>query len=1786
MFVRAILSLWVLVCVSSAMASPVTLSEEEQAWMAQHSVVRVGVDGGYAPYSFKDGEGFKGIALDILSIVSERTGLTFQAVPDLSWPEIVQGSKDHTIDVIATASHTVERESFLNFTPIYLPTPLVIMTRNDEVSITSAEDMVGKRIALVKAYSSSNKVLNAYPDILPFMVDTAADGLRAVSVGQADAYVGVVGVNDHVIRQIGLSNLKVAAAYEMKLNGQRFGVRKDWPLLVGILNKGLATITQAEQVAIFNRWLPIQNALTEKRAKESISPLKLTAQEQAWLKANPKIKIGIMEAWPPMDFTDEKGQPQGIGADTVKTLDAMLGGGVLHLHPGDWSTIYHGVKNKKLDAVMGITPTEARAPYFHFTSPYLSVPHAIFAHKESPYIAGLKSLQGKTVVVEKGFFVAGMLMKHFPSIHLMVRPNTREALYAVSKGEADAYVGNRAVAQYLLEQELITNVQEMALVSISRSINTIGVRKDWPTLQVILQKGLDQISVEQKRAMAARWVKGEVGNPNELVLTEEEKRWLQAHPTLRLGVQNNRAPYEYRDRAGFHRGIASDYIALLDRYLKAEMQTITLKDSSDLQRQRARLDLVAAMTPVEANTTQMLSTRTYLQFPLVMMMHRDAPLVKGIVDLKGRTVSVVQGVLDISMLAKQYPWVMWRAFGSSGEAMQALSRGEVAAHLDSIPAIHMAMERFSLENLHVVTPTDFKLDLAFGVREDWPELRHILDKIIQSIPEAEKHAIIQSWLRPRTETTMDWAYLWKVVGSILLVVGIVLALVMVWNRRLSREIEERKRVEEELSKLHRAVEQTPVSVVITDLDGRIEYVNPTFCKSSGYDASEVVGRTNRLIKSGHTSEEEYTQLWAQITAGGEWTGEFLNRTKNGELIWERVSISPVRSPDGVITHYLGIKEDISQMKRDQETLARAKESADRANRAKSSFLANMSHEIRTPMNAIVGMCHLAQRIAVEPQLRDYLGNIQVAADTLLGIINDILDISKIEAGKLNLEEIPFQLEEVINRMMRLQGLKAQEKRLELIVNLEPDVPGTLMGDPLRLNQVLTNLVNNAIKFTEQGEVVLTVELAAKRGDDITLAFEVRDTGIGMDHAQMESLFAPFQQADDSITRRYGGTGLGLSICRNLVQMMGGELTVESVEGQGCRFHFSLDSHICHTDITHTPERQPMPLGLRVLVVDDNAESRRVLHSMLASFGYDVDLAESGISGVQMAHDALAQNKPYDLVLMDWQMPQMDGIEAGQKILDLQQPDTQAMPVMIMVTAYGNEEARDAARGCGFKGYLEKPITPSTLYDTILTGLFMPNSADAPMVEEASWQRAAPDLSGHRVLVVEDNAINQALAQEMLALAQLQVITANHGQHALEVLAQEQVDLIFMDIQMPVMDGFSATRAIRENPNWSKIPIIAMTAHALEEDRQKCLDGGMNDHLGKPIDPELLYAKAAHWLGYLGGVVPSLPPGHTSRRSALSGKRVLMAVSDVAVMEPIEDLLQQSGVQVEQAYATRYDLNSWQPDLVMVDRAGYESPQVRHIFSLYPHCFTILVEHEDSAGASRPSWANDWVIAPVESITLMATLQYGIQGATDATEQEGIALPAGDEHICIQWALAQGAGNRALLNRLMGAFVADHGKDVEQLGLLVAKKQWVQMARLSHALAGVAGGIGAMKLHALAKRLELHGEKKRDVAATRVFNLLIEEMEAVMNRLQPLSEVKPPLQASAQTEILDDAALQVQLRALQQLIHAGDPDAVEVIASLKTVVAQGEMKNRLDQLDNLLQDYEFEAASEQLDAWLV
>jgi PAS domain S-box-containing protein len=633
--------------------------------------------------------------------------------------------------------------------------------------------------------------------------------------------------------------------------------------------------------------------------------------------------------------------------------------------------------------------------------------------------------------------------------------------------------------------------------------------------------------------------------------------------------------------------------------------------------------------------------------------------------------------------------------------------------------------------------------------------------------------------------------------------------------------------------------QTHSIVSTTDARGIITDVNEAFCRISGYSREELMGQSHNLLRSGVQSRDFWNDLWRTISSGKPWRGEICNLAKDGSLYWVDSMIAPFVGEDGQIQKFISIRTEITERKQYEHSLREAREKAELATQTKGQFLANMSHEIRTPMNAILGMLKLLRKTELNSHQRDYADKSEGAAKSLLALINDILDFSKVEAGKMTLDPQPFRLDRLMRDLAVILSTNMGAKGIEVLFDIDPDLPAVLVGDSMRLQQVLINLGGNAVKFTSQGQVVIAVRLLQKDGDVAAVEFSVQDSGIGIAPENQAHIFTGFSQAEASTTRKFGGTGLGLSISQRLVALMGGELRLTSTLGAGSTFDFTLQMQAVVPVPAALESGRSKPVGThRVLVVDSNPVARELLARITNNWGWSTEVVDSGEAALQIIQETLTRGgASFDVVYMDCQMPGMDGWAATRQLRQLCAAQSVTHPVVVMVSATSRDtlEQRTAEEQAMLNAYLTKPVTASMLLDAVLDA-----SGSGVGVRRGDRTGAGKRrLSGMRILVVEDNLINQQVAEELLMSEGALVSLAANGQLGVDAIAaaaaSKQFDAVLMDMQMPVLDGFGATRVIRKQLQLVRLPIIAMTANAMASDRAECLAAGMNEHIGKPFD---------------------------------------------------------------------------------------------------------------------------------------------------------------------------------------------------------------------------------------------------------------------------------------------------------------------------------------------------------------
>jgi two-component system, sensor histidine kinase and response regulator len=879
--------------------------------------------------------------------------------------------------------------------------------------------------------------------------------------------------------------------------------------------------------------------------------LALTNEERNWLKSHPRIQMGIMDAWPPLNYVDKNGTPQGIGVDYAAALNKRLGGALI-LVPGPFNENYQRVLDGKLDALMDITQRPDREALFSFTRPYIDIPHVIVGRKGGDYFAAERDLAGKTIALERGFHNVVYFKEKFPSVAIKEYASTADALDAVSRGDADAYAGNRAVVVYLVEKELLNNLRLMGKLTEPRSILQFGVRKDRIVLATILDKALASLTPEEEFAIQRKWVLGDTATPE---FTQGEQEWLKSHPVIKVAIDPNWAPIEFLDAHGIPQGISVDYLRRMSEFMGVHFEYVEGKNWQTLleKGERGDVDLFPSLLRTRELEPFFAFSDIYLSLPIGIFTRKDAPYISALSDLTRNKIAVVQGHGAEFLLKTSHPELAIIPVGSTEDALRQLEKGRVDALVDCTMITSHHLEKLKMTEIKLGGEISERYEQRMGVRRDWPELVTILNKALRAIPRTERDAIYTRASALGHGPQIDYSLIWKVIAGALIVV----ALFAFWNWRMEREIAKRKKVMEALADAldeQRAILEAATSGIILAQNRLIIRANHKSETIFGYEQGEMLGQTTRIW---YSDEETFQEIGKGVTAcmakGEVFSRELQLVHKDGTRFWGRMKFQATDPADfskGVV----GVIDDVTVERENAEALRNALEAAEAADRIKSAFLATMSHELRTPLNSIIGFTGLLLQGIVGPlnvEQKKQLGMVRDSSTHLLELINDVLDISKIEAGQLEVATEPFDLRSSLEKTAHTLHPLADRRGISLHLEIGPEI-GILQNDRRRVEQVLLNLGSNAVKFTDEGGV--RIECSAL-GDEVEV--RVRDTGIGISPEGMQTLFLPFRQVDSGTTRKYEGTGLGLSICKRLVELMGGRIRVESTVGEGSLFAFTL-----------------------------------------------------------------------------------------------------------------------------------------------------------------------------------------------------------------------------------------------------------------------------------------------------------------------------------------------------------------------------------------------------------------------------------------------------------------------------------------------------------------------------------------------------------------------------------------------------------------------------------------------------
>jgi polar amino acid transport system substrate-binding protein len=1322
------------------------LTKKEELWLREHKVWHLGIDPNYPPFEYIDSKGnYKGIVKDFIKKFEKKLNIKIKVNKKRTWNDSLKLLAEKKIDFIAAIIQTVSRKNIYRFSNPYIKFQQVFVTRNDTPKANSLEDFDNKVIAVSNGYSEIEKLKRFHPKIKQLVVDSPLDELMAVIVGKADVCQGNLAVISYLIKHNNLSGLKIAGISKMHYDGLSMAFRKDWEIAVNIMNKILNEIPDEEKEAIYSKYLgeipsfknnkPLANVNNNKTMEIYVQLIiigivfvlffliiwlvisKLSRKLPAKiLEASNKIIIyfciglflsviivGTFLALSDIEKRSRKYTGKMLNViieQTNEMLQSYLNNEIKNINKItsapyiiDLATTLS--KNpKEYQKNKSITEIERFYKYFSSTRLFPSEKEIFIISLEGinlavsskknigkrNFIFSLQSkllqkvLKGDTIIFFNFFSQKKQPLKKVEKFCIAIAAPIRN-----SKGKIIA-IGAVKISPYKQLSKIFMHGR-MGKTGETYAFNDKG--------QILFESRFKE---ELKKIGLLKKDKNEVYN---LKLSDPGGNLLQGYKSK---VPRDKLPLTYAVRnalSGDNGTNIKGYrnyrgIKVLGAWKNFKLLNIGFV---------SEIDEAEALAPYYANKKiilLILGITIFLATLLVVFMIWTSTVAKKrLIEAKNQWEKLANERMGKLQEAEQQSRLLLESAGEGIFGVNA--KGKVSfVNPAALQMLLYTAEELIGQNVHNTIHHSHISGAAYNIHKC---------PMWHSYTNGIKHEV-------------ENEILWRKDGSYFHIRYISTPIIDKINNKILgavitfSDITERIKFENELRKLSTAVEQSPASVLITDKKGNIEYVNPRFTEMTGYSQKETLGKQPSIIKSdGIHNKAFYKNLWETITSGKRWYGEMCNKHKDGHLFWESTAISPVRDAQGNITNFIAVKEDITQKKEAEKILAEAKEAAEVATKAKSDFLANMSHEIRTPMNAIIGINHLLEKTDLTPKQSDYVKKIAGAAYSLLGIINDILDFSKIEAGKMTIEDIEFNLDEVMSNLANLVEEQAHNKGLKFIFNLEPNIPKRLIGDPLKLGQVLLNFVSNAIKFTKEGSVIVSVRELKNNGKSAKILFSVKDTGIGLTEEQQQKLFKSFSQADSTTTRKFGGTGLGLAISKKLVNLMGGDVGLRSKPDIGSEFFFNVTLKIAQqTNNTkqnskfnkNTPSKSQKRIEefqrfqcQKVLIVEDNRINQEVATGLLEEFNLKTEIADNG----KIAVDLLKEKgeKYYAMIFMDLQMSIMDGYQATKYIRN--QLNFSKIPI-IATSADVMPGVRERCLKIGMTDYTTKPLNPKKLYDTI------------------------------------------------------------------------------------------------------------------------------------------------------------------------------------------------------------------------------------------------------------------------------------------------------------------------------------------------------------------------------------------------------------------------------------------------------------------------------------------------------
>jgi len=1256
-----------------------SLSKKEQTWLKNNPMIKIAV----MNFWESDAEG-NNIHLDLIKLLNKYGDLNIVPVKFDAWrdgfEETISGQNIHGI---ANLSWSNEREKKILYTKAYNYIPNNLIVRDDENSIKSIADLENKSI-----YLSNNSITNT-------VIKEQSKNIKIINIPTDEEIYKKLSSNQTVSATLSFSphkkelaqfHLKIVKKIYDKYSAVSIGINKRYPLLHDIINKAYQRIPKGELTTL-------QHKIYKKSKSKTI---KLTKKEKDWIKAHPVITVGAGPDWAPFDFVNSQGNYDGIANEYLKLLSQKTGL-KFDIIVDKWANNLQKMKEQKIDLLHAIYYTKERGTYMHYTQPYFEMLDYFFI-RDDLNVSLLEDLDGKRVAVPEGYAHAEILKKEFPKIKIVTVDTFSDAIDAVLAKKADIVFDTYAAISYKLKQEKINTIIPFKAYRGKHIAKLhMATNQHMPILADILDKGLARITKKEKEHVYETWIAQKKPLQNvKIPLSFEERSWLEANPIITFTGDPNWLPFEAFDEKGRYVGIVADYLKEIEKLIPVTFvpQRVQSWQETLSFAKEQKVDVISGDIDDTILAEHYQPITPYFKTPVVIIMKKQHLFVNDLEDIKDKRIAFVDGYGYTSQL-NNYHDIHFFKEKNALDLLSKLNASYYDAALLSMPAAAYLIKTQGLQNLKIVGKTNILMKPTLFLLKSKPQLQKIIEKAIQNIPYTTSHNILGKWQNVEFAKEIDYTLLFQMAG----ILGFFLIGALYWNRKLSYEIQEKGKMEKALKEseeqMHTLIDHIPVQIIVTTYSGEVLLVNPQTLKDYDFKEEDLA---NANVAHFYDDEDERELVLQELKAKGQVHQKVVKfKHPNGSKYDMLLSMLPIQfnQQDAL----LSIAVNISQRIEIERALALAKEEAEKANHAKSEFLANMSHEIRTPMNSILGFSELLEREITDPIQKDYLESISRGGNALLSIINDILDLSKIEAGKLEISYESVNLKKLAQEIEALFSVKLIQKNLHFKLDIDSSLPKYLLLDSTRIRQILFNLIGNAIKFTHKGTVSLSIiqEKQVVEKSKINLKMIIKDSGIGIQKDYLPHIFDAFGQQSGQSVQKYGGTGLGLTICKKLTEAMHGTISVESTVNQGSTFTIFLPDIAISSVEDIAPQEQKSFEHVdfenaTIMIVDDIQDNRKLVTSTLQRYDFNIIEAIHGQDALEKL-----ENIKVDVIFMDIKMPVMDGYEATYTI---KHDERFKNTPIIALTASVMGKDLEKINTYHFDGYLRKPVSQEALLSTL------------------------------------------------------------------------------------------------------------------------------------------------------------------------------------------------------------------------------------------------------------------------------------------------------------------------------------------------------------------------------------------------------------------------------------------------------------------------------------------------------